>query len=83
MFDGRVAVNQDLKPGSFIQCYACRRPLSADQVQSKEYEEGVSCPHCFNKVSEKKLVALKERQKQVELAAARQQLHVGAKYEKS
>ncbi len=83
VFDGRVAVNQALEPGRYTQCYACRRPLSPEQLQSDEYEEGVSCPHCINTVSSRKLKALKERQKQVELAAARQQVHVGAKYDKN
>lgn len=83
VFDGRVAVDQELKPGNYIQCYACRRPLSPEQVKSNEYEEGVSCPHCYNTVSGKKLLALKERQKQVELAAAREEIHVGAKYKKN
>lgn len=83
VFDGRVSVNQKLEAGGFTQCYACRRPLSQEQTRSDEYVEGVSCPYCINSVSGKKLNALKERQKQVELAAARQEIHIGAKHEKN
>ena len=83
VFDGRVAVDHDLQPGIYQQCYACRRPVSPEQMLSDEYEEGVSCPNCFNTLSESKLKAVRERQKQVELAKSRDQLHVGARYKKS
>jgi UPF0176 protein len=78
VFDGRVAVDQGLKPGGFIQCYACRRPLGPELLQSEQYEEGVSCPYCYEKLSEKKRLAVKERQKQVKLAEERNQDHIGA-----
>ncbi|MFT7459010.1 MAG: UPF0176 protein [Planctomycetota bacterium] len=78
VFDGRVAVNQALAPGMYTQCYACRRPLSPEQIATEEYEEGVSCPHCYNTLSLKKRAAVKERQRQVQLAEQREQRHIGA-----
>jgi UPF0176 protein len=78
VFDGRVAVDCELKPGQYAQCYACRRPVSPEQMKSGKYEEGVSCPHCFGSLSEKKHAAVTERQKQVKLAEHRKQLHIGA-----
>ena len=47
VFDKRVAVDRDLAEGGYVQCHACRRPLSSDDIASDHYEEGVSCPHCI------------------------------------
>lgn len=46
VFDSRVAVDRDLAEGGYVQCHACRRPLSAEDLVSPDYREGVSCPHC-------------------------------------
>ncbi len=67
VFDERVTVNQDLKPGSYVQCYACRRPLSDTDLKSQHYEVGVSCHYCYGKHADKKLEGLRERQRQHEL----------------
>jgi UPF0176 protein len=47
VFDKRVAVDRDLAEGGYVQCHACRRPLSSDDIASADYVEGVSCPHCI------------------------------------
>lgn len=49
VFDKRVAVDRDLAEGGYVQCHACRRPLSSDDIASIHYEEGVSCPHCISR----------------------------------
>ena len=67
VFDERVAVNKDLKPGSYVQCYACRRPLQVTDLDSQLYEVGVSCPYCFGKHKDEKIKGLRERQRQCEL----------------
>ncbi len=46
VFDDRVAVDRDLAEGGYVQCHACRRPLSAADLASPDYVEGTSCPHC-------------------------------------
>jgi UPF0176 protein len=46
VFDDRVAVDRDLAEGGYVQCHACRRPLSAQDLASGDYVEGQSCPHC-------------------------------------
>lgn len=71
VFDGRVTVDSNLASGSYVQCLACRRPLSEADCQSPLYEIGVSCHHCHGKFTAKKIVSLKERQRQYELAARR------------
>ena len=77
VFDDRVAVNSDLKDGNYIQCHACRNPLSAQEIESEMYTEGVSCPKCINKISNEKIEGLKERQKQIGLAKKRGEDHIG------
>jgi UPF0176 protein len=78
VFDGRVSVNHALETGIYAQCYACRRPVSPEQMRSDKYEEGVSCSHCFDTLTQQKRAAVKERQKQVKLAELRQERHIGA-----
>ena len=79
VFDTRVAVDRDLAEGGYVQCHACRRPLSTDDLASPDYTEGVSCPFCVNEADEDRLARLEERQKQVALAAARGDTHIGPK----
>jgi UPF0176 protein len=77
VFDNRVAVNHDLEKGSYEQCYACRYPITAQEMQSEQYEEGVSCPHCFDKVTEEQKQRFAEREKQIQLAKQRGEEHIG------
>jgi UPF0176 protein len=77
VFDQRVAVKHNLEVGEFDQCYACRHPLSPQEMKSEQYQPGISCPHCYDKVSEEKRTRLKERQKQVMLAKQRGKTHIG------
>jgi UPF0176 protein len=78
VFDQRVAVNHDLSKSDHSMCHGCRMPLSIEDRASESYELGVSCPHCIDSLSEKKIKSLRERQKQIVLAAARGEQHMGA-----
>lgn len=78
VFDQRVAVNHDLDKSDHSMCHGCRMPLSVEDRASEQYELGVSCPHCIQQLSEKKIKSLRERQKQITLAAARGEKHMGA-----
>ena len=77
VFDNRVAVNHDLEQSHYEQCYACRLPITAEDKQNDKYEPGVSCPHCYGTHTEDQIARFREREKQVQLAKARQQEHVG------
>lgn len=77
VFDQRVAVKHGLEVGDHGQCYACRMPLTQAEMHSEQYEAGISCPYCFEKLSAEKKEALRERQKQVKLARLRGQNHIG------
>jgi UPF0176 protein len=79
VFDSRVSVDHELAEGSYHQCFACRRPISDEEMQSVEYVEGVSCPRCINETSEEQRESFAERQKQVELADQRNEKHIGEK----
>lgn len=76
VFDQRVAVKHGLEQGSYDQCYACRMPLSAQDMASERYVKGLSCPHCHDKISDEQRAAFTERQKQIELAKARGEKHI-------
>ena len=78
VFDTRVAVDQDLAEGGYVQCHACRRPLNAEQLKSPDYREGVSCPICIGETDKERTARLEERRKQVKLAAERGYEHIGA-----
>jgi UPF0176 protein len=79
VFDQRVAIKHGLQVGDYDQCFACRYPLSFDDMKSDKYTPGISCPHCYNQHTPEKLNALTERQKQVILAKERGIEHIGSK----
>ena len=81
VFDNRVTVRHDLTEGEYDQCHACRHPISVEDRASEHYSPGVSCPHCWDSLSEKTRRSAIDRQKQIELAKARNQPHpIGYNY---
>ena len=78
VFDNRVAVNHRLEKSGYDQCHACRLPITEEDKRSDKYEKGVSCPHCYNKHSEAQLERFREREKQIELAIERGEVHIGS-----
>ncbi|MDT3318988.1 rhodanese-related sulfurtransferase [Shewanella sp. SP1S2-4] len=78
VFDNRVAVNHDLKKGQYDQCNACRMPITEVEKQSHAYVQGVSCPHCIDKISDEQRKRFVERERQVNLAKARNEAHIGS-----
>ena len=71
VFDQRVAVRHGLELGSYDACVACGRPISDQDKASEKYEEGISCPHCFDSLTEEKKARQMARRQQVELANQR------------
>jgi len=78
VFDSRVAVDHHLEKGSYDQCYACRFPIDEAQKTSDLYVPGVSCPRCHDAHSDQQKQRFTERQKQISLAKARGEAHIGA-----
>jgi UPF0176 protein len=77
VFDNRVAVDHDLKRGSYDQCHACRMPITEQEKALDTYAEGLSCLHCYGTVSDDQKQRFAQRQKQIELAKARGEEHIG------
>ena len=78
VFDSRVSVDHHLEKGSYDQCYACRFPIDDAQKASDLYVPGVSCPRCHDAHSDQQKQRFTERQKQISLAKARGEAHIGA-----
>ena len=68
VFDNRISICNEMKPGTYEICHACRHPVSLLDFKSKDYEKGISCPKCVNKISKNKIINLKERNKQIKIA---------------
>ena len=77
VFDERVTVNHQLQRGEYDQCNACRMPIKEQDKLSEQYQHGVSCPHCFEKTSDKQKARFAEREKQMQLAQQRGEVHIG------
>ena len=78
VFDNRVAVDHDLKRGSYDQCHACRMPITEQEKTLDTYQEGLSCHHCFGTLTEDQKQRFSQRQKQMQLAKARGEEHIGS-----
>jgi len=78
VFDQRVAIKHGLEVGDYDQCYACRYPLSKEDIKSKKYLPGISCPKCHGTHTKEKIKALTERQKQIILAKQKGISHIGS-----
>lgn len=48
VFDERVALTHGLELGEHEMCPACGHPINEKDKNSPQYEEGVSCPYCFD-----------------------------------
>ena len=73
VFDNRVSVKQNLKPGNLSICAGCREPITKLEKYNKQYEEGVSCTNCFYKLTNKQKQRFRMRQKQINLSKKRGQ----------
>ena len=77
VFDDRVAVKHNLEQGQYDQCHACRYPITEQDKAHDHYEKGVSCPRCYGTKNEDQVKRYREREKQVQLAKARGEEHIG------
>ena len=81
VFDQRVSVVHDLKPGNYYMCHACRMPLTKNDKSLNSYIPGISCKFCYKSKSLEKKKRYADRQKQIELAKIRGEKHIGKKME--
>lgn len=78
VFDDRVTVDHDLRPGQYDQCHACRMPITEQDKQSNAYQPGVSCPHCIGDLTETQKKRFMERERQVQLSKQKGEVHIGS-----
>ena len=82
VFDERVSVGHGLVQGDLELCRSCRDPLTDAAKASPLYERGVSCPGCYARTTDGQKAGYRQRQKQVDLAEARKQSHIGVVQQK-
>jgi UPF0176 protein len=67
VFDGRVSVADKLSQGTYRLCYSCQYPVSEEDVKSPKYVEGISCPRCYDELTDEKRARVTMRQRQHEV----------------
>ena len=77
VFDERVAVGHGLAVLSYGLCRACRRPILPEDRARPEFEDGVQCHRCVDDYTEADRARFRERQRQIALAEARGERHLG------
>ncbi|HEY9725309.1 MAG TPA: rhodanese-related sulfurtransferase [Chroococcales cyanobacterium] len=70
VFDQRIAVRHGLEEGTHDMCRSCGHPISDEDKTSEHYQEGISCPYCFERLTQEKRSRQEARQQQIELHGA-------------
>ncbi|KTQ97642.1 hypothetical protein NS226_02965 [Aureimonas ureilytica] len=66
VFDGRTAVGHELsQTESWLRCFGCGSPITREDETDSRFEPGVSCPHCFDRLTPERASALRMRQSQM------------------
>jgi UPF0176 protein len=76
VFDNRISLKHGLKSGTFKMCSGCRKPISPKDRKSKKYEEGVSCPSCYDNLTTEQKSRFRMRQSQIYKAKKSGQKHI-------
>lgn len=82
VFDQRVCLTDELEVGSYKMCFACRMPITHEEMQNEKYIEGISCIYCYDKTTKEKKERFGSRQRQILLAKERGEKHLGGKQTK-
>ena len=82
VFDQRVCLTDELEVGSYKMCFACRMPITKEEMQNEKYIEGISCIYCYDKTTKEKKERFGSRQRQILLAKERGEKHLGGKQTK-
>ncbi|GAB5389480.1 MAG: rhodanese-related sulfurtransferase [Alphaproteobacteria bacterium] len=77
VFDDRVSIDHDLQPGHHDLCHACRRAITEEDKTLDSYTPGVSCKYCISEKTDEQRARFAERQRQIALARARGEEHLG------
>ena len=66
VFDERVSVGHDLKPGPYDSCLGCGRPVSEEDKKSPLFERHVCCPRCHDGITPEQRARFEMRRDQLE-----------------
>ena len=76
VFDNRVSLKHKLKVGTYSMCSGCRKPVSMKEKKSKKYVEGISCPKCYDYLTDSQKERFAMRQKQILIAKKMGKKHI-------
>lgn len=65
VFDNRVTIKKDAKQGTFGICSGCRMPISSNEMKSYKYKIGLSCPKCYDNLTDDQVKRFTIRHKQI------------------
>ncbi len=65
VFDNRVTIKKDATPGSYGICNGCRMPISSKDMKSSKYKIGLSCPKCYDNLSDNQIKRFTMRHNQI------------------
>lgn len=77
VFDERVGIKHGLEVGGYELCRGCRYPISDQDKESEKFQEGISCPRCYDVKSEVQKQRATARHRQMLLAKERGEIHLG------
>lgn len=77
VFDRRVSVGHGLVPGTMEVCPNCNVVVNDEARAAEGYVTGVTCPECFDTITDDRRARFAERQHQMDLAAERGTQHLG------
>lgn len=75
IFDDRVSLDHAMQRTGREVCCACRKPFDPELSSAQEQDQGI-CQSCLQNMSERQLAGVRERMRQVRLAAGRGQNHL-------
>ena len=65
VFDNRVTIKKDATPGTYTVCGGCRMPISTKDTKSSKYKIGLSCPKCYETLSNDQIKRFTMRNNQI------------------
>jgi UPF0176 protein len=77
VFDRRVSVGHGLVPGDLEVCPSCNRAIADEDRAKAGYRRGVCCHGCKDNLTPARAARFAERQRQIELAEERGEVHLG------
>ena len=72
VFDGRVALDPQLRPTGDRLCFKCQAVLRPDDWNSPRYKLGESCPYCYQPPEVVRATRMAARQQRISQVAQRQ-----------